>query len=156
MPLLAHSHDSEVIVQPASQTRARARAWGLGSGFWVFVLGLQPHYVCSGNFFCAQHFMHVVPIYKSFLFVCLHLFVLNVATSTWRIRNASQLLHMSARFYAARTVCSGAKKCFIIWFILIIMLNDFLLPHFSPLDFSIKQQNNFHSASNMYDMCVCV
>jgi len=25
------------------------------------------------KFFCAQHFMHVFPIYKSFLFACLHL-----------------------------------------------------------------------------------
>lgn len=80
MPLLSHSHDSEAIVQPSSARRfsyARAWAWaGVTLGFMCWVSSLITYAV---EIFSAQHFMHVVPIYKSFLFVCLHLFVLNVA-----------------------------------------------------------------------------
>lgn len=82
MPLLSYSHDSEAIVQPPStsarawaRARDRARA-GIALGFMCWVSSLITYAV---EIFSAQHFMHVVPIYKSFLFVCLHLFVLNVA-----------------------------------------------------------------------------
>lgn len=64
MPLLSYSHDSEAIVQPPS-TSARGSGLGTGTGTgsgsrWncarVYVLGLQPHYVCSGNFFCSAFY----------------------------------------------------------------------------------------------------
>lgn len=54
--------------------------FGSGSSFWgVCVCWVSSLITYAVEIFCAQHFMHVVPIYKSFLFVCLHLFVLNVA-----------------------------------------------------------------------------
>lgn len=51
-------------------------SWSYTLGFMCWVSSLITYAV---EIFSAQHFMHVVPIYKSFLFVCLHLFVLNVA-----------------------------------------------------------------------------
>lgn len=62
-------------VRARARARDRARA-GIALGFMCWVSRLITYAV---EIFSAQHFMHVVPIYKSFLFVCLHLFVLNVA-----------------------------------------------------------------------------
>jgi len=107
MPLLSHSHDSEVIVQPSAQDSSIVLLLQLQLLF-LFLMLLGPKMyvglVCvwvsslityAVEIFSAQHFMHVVPIYKSFLFVCLHFFVFNVAASTWRIHNVLSHTHMS-------------------------------------------------------------
>lgn len=104
----------------------------------------EPHYVCSGNFFlapprAAQQFMHVLPIYKSFLFVCLHLACLLPSVircgSVYVCQRGRGRLRgvyvMPALAYVCLAVflrlwpLSSQSSAYTLWFILIIMLNDF-------------------------------
>lgn len=52
--------------------------------------------------------MHVVPIYKSFLFVCLHLFVLNVAGYVAYTLCLLQITHTHWHTHAPPPGCSSA------------------------------------------------
>lgn len=114
-----HFFRTHMIRKPSSSRRRRlhaARAWvrgrardraraGIALGFMCWVSSLITYAV---EIFSAQHFMHVVPIYKSFLFVCLHLFVLNVAGYVAYTLCLLQITHTHWHTHAPPPSCSSA------------------------------------------------
>lgn len=118
MPLLSHSHDSEAIVQP---TLAWAWAGVTRSGLCV---GSPASLRMQWKFFLLSILCTSCQFINHFcLSVCICL--CSTWPATWRIRYVFRLLQLT--WLSLPVALALLIICFIIWFILIIMLNDFFL-----------------------------